>query len=191
MPTPRSLTHCLTAVLLFCLCSGAFAQTPDITGSWAVNEKLSDVTDKRVEAALRAAGEKVQGGGWFSSNKERYRGGPVEQELYDRMSYDMVLTIGVDADTYNFTYADDFTRPAYTDNRNRSVSLNALDAVEDFSLGHWEGEVFKVETHPRDGGYAEESYRLINGGKQLQVDLYIMPKSFREAITIKRVYDKK
>jgi hypothetical protein len=189
---PRSVSHCLAALLLSCLCSGVLAQTPDLTGSWAVNEKLSDVTDKRVEAALRAAGEKVQGGGWFSSNKERYRGGPVEQELYDRMSYDMVLGISVDdPGTYHFTYADDFSRPAYTDNRQRSVSLSGLDAVEDFSLGHWEGEVFKVETHPRDGGYAEESYRLISGGRQLQADLYIMPKSFREPITIKRVYDKK
>jgi hypothetical protein len=188
---PRTVTHCLAAVLLFCLSSGVFAQTPDITGAWTINEQLSDSSDKRVEASLRAAGEKVQGGGWFNRNKERYRGGPVEQELYDRMSYDMVLAISLDADTYQFTYADDFSRPVYTDNRSRSVSLSGLDSLKDFSLGHWEGEVFKVEAHPRDGGYAEESYRLLNGGTQLQVDLYILPRGFREPITIKRVYDRK
>jgi hypothetical protein len=178
-------------MLLFCLCGSAVAQTPpDITGTWSVNEQLSDNTDKRVEAALRASGEKVQSS-WFDRRKDRYRGGPSEQELYDRLSYDKVLTITPGANAYDFTYADNFSRPVYTDNRSHSVSLNALDAVTDFSLGHWEGAVFKVEAHPRDGGSVEESYRLINRGKQLQVDLRLRPKAFREPITLKRVYDRK
>ncbi|MDR0780476.1 MAG: hypothetical protein LBF16_07240 [Pseudomonadales bacterium] len=181
----------MTLVLLFGLSSCAFAQTPDITGVWSINAALSDNTDKRVEAALRAAGEKIQSS-WFDRRKDRYRGGPAEQELYDRMSYDSTLRISLDADAdaYDFTYADAFSRLVYTDNRSHSVSLNALDTAADFSLGHWEGEVFKVEAHPRDGGYAEESYRLSNGGKQLHVELYILPRAFREAITLKRVYDK-
>src|SRR5690606_1523445 len=123
--------------------------------------------------------------------KERYRGGRAEEELYDRMSYDKRLDIRLTDGTYCFTYAEVFTRPAYTDGRSRSVSPTALDAVDDFSLGHWEGDVFEVESHPRDGGVAEESYRLLNGGTQLQVNLYILPINFREPITLKRVYDRR
>lgn len=188
MPRP----HQFFAFVLWLMCglsSPAWAQVPDITGAWVINDKLSDDTDKRVEAALRASGAKISRS-WFSRDKERYRGGPEDQELYDRMSYDKVLDIQLDTDSYVFTYADGFSRPVYTDGRSRSVSLTGLDSVEDFSLGHWEREVFLVEAHPRDGGYAEESYRLINGGTQMQVDLFIRPKNFREPITIKRVYDR-
>jgi hypothetical protein len=189
MLTRRHLIHRCLLLLPLCFGGGALAQNADLGGAWVINAKLSDNTDSRVEAALRAAGEKVQRS-WFDRRQDRYRGGPAEQELYDRMSYDLALDIRFDEGTYTFTYADNFSRAIYTDNRSRSVSLNALAAVEDFSLGHWEGEVFKVEAHPRDGGYAEESYRLINGGQQLQAEFYILPKAFSEPITLKRVYDK-
>src|SRR5690606_635329 len=115
----------------------------------------------------RAAGVKIQRK-LFDRREDRYRGGPEEQELYDRISYDKVLDIRLDDGAYYFTYADDYVRPVYTDDRSRSVSLNALDSIKDFSFAHWEGEVLQVEARPRDGGFANESYRLINGGLQLE-----------------------
>lgn len=162
---------------------------PDITGSWRINEALSDNTDKQVERALRAAGEKVSSS-WFDRRKDKYRGGPAEQELYDRFSYDPVLTITTTDGGYVFEYADGFKRNVFTDNRSRAISLTALDTVEDFSMGHWESERFLVEAHPRDGGFASEVYQLQNGGTQLQVEFSIRPASFREDIELKRVYDR-
>jgi hypothetical protein len=163
---------------------------PDITGAWAINDDLSDNTDKQVEAALRAAGEKVHHS-LFDRRKDRYRGGPPEQELYDRISYDQTLDIRLDGDTYFFTYADDFVRPIYTDDRSRSISLNELDQVKDFSFAHWEEDTLQVEARPRDGGFAEESYRLISDGAQLEVKLYIKPRMFEAPIELKRVYDRR
>jgi hypothetical protein len=161
---------------------------PVITGRWLFNEKLSDNTDDKVEAILRKMGERVRRR-WFEQRDDVYRGGPAEQELYDRISYDKELEITLDGDHYLFTYAGEFERPVYTDNRSRSVSLTQLESVEDFSLGHWENGKLLVEAHPRDGGFAEETYELINGGTQLRVELYIKPRSFDEVIELERVFD--
>lgn len=162
---------------------------PELAGHWVFNEKLSDSTDDQVEKALKAMGQKVKSR-WFSRDKEYYRGGPEEQELYDRISYDRVLTIEFGADAYLFTYADDYRRPVYLDDRSRSVSLTGLDEQEDFSFGHWENAALLVEARPRDGGFADERYRLINNGTQLEASFYIMPGSFRSPVELRRVFDR-
>jgi len=165
------------------------APVPELAGTWVFNEDASDSTDDKVEAALRKMGERVRRG-WFERRDDVYRGGPAEQELYDRISYDKLLEIDLSGDTYVFTYAGEYERPVYTDNRSRAVSLTELDRVEDFSMGHWENGKLYVEARPRDGGFAEETYSLINGGAQLQVELYIQPRSFDEVIEIVRVFDR-
>lgn len=194
----RKLQTCIRALAAaaFLLASAMpMAQTsdpgfvPELAGTWVFNADASDSTDDKVEDALRKMGERVRRG-WFERRDDVYRGGPADQELYDRISYDKLLEIDLSGDTYLFTYAGEFERPIYTDNRSRAVSLTQLESVEDFSLGHWENGKLLVEARPRDGGFAEESYALINGGTQLQVDLYIKPRSFEEAIEIVRVFDR-
>lgn len=182
-------TLLLPALLAWCALATAQDDAPVIDGQWRINEELSDSTDKQVERALRAAGERVRSS-WFDRRKDRYRGGPADQELYDRLSYDPVLTITAIEDGYDFEYADGYSRPVYTDNRSRAVSLTALDSVEDFSLGHWENSRFLVEAHPRDGGHVNETYTLLEGGTRLQVELIARPGTFSEDIELKRVYDK-
>jgi hypothetical protein len=162
---------------------------PELAGHWVFNEKLSDSTDDQVEKALKAMGQKVKSR-WFNRDKEYYRGGPAEQELYDRISYDRVLRIDFGDEYYLFTYADDYRRPVYLDDRRRSVSLTGLDQQEDFSFGHWENATLLVEARPRDGGFAEERYRLINNGTQLEARFYIMPGSFRAPVEVKRIFDR-
>jgi len=182
----------LTAVL-FCplwFAQIGFAQpVPAMADSWIFNEELSDNTDKKVEKALKAAGEKIDKK-WFDRRQDRYRGGPAEQELYDRNSYDRELTITFVGDTYLFIYADNFERPIYTDNRSRSVSLNALNAQEDFSFAHWEDGLLLVEARPRDGGFADETYSLINNDTQLQIKLFIQPEGFQVPIELTRIFDR-
>jgi hypothetical protein len=83
-------------------------------GEWVVNKDLSDNTDKQVERALRAMGQKIDRC-WFGCGEDRYRGGPKEQELYDRLSYDKSLHIELGEPEYVFTYDDGYTRSVYTD----------------------------------------------------------------------------
>lgn len=198
---PMNPRHLLTIALSRLLITGLVlsslaaraqdeAQKEQLIGSWVINEELSDSTDKQVEIALKASGQRIERS-WFDRRKDKYRGGPADQELYDRISYDMVLEIRAEGDNYEFEYADDFVRPVFTDNRSRSVSLNALDSVEDFSLGHWENGKFLVEAHPRDSGSTNETYTLLNGGTQLRAEFFIRPGSFTETIELTRVYDRK
>jgi hypothetical protein len=184
----------LRAAALLCLSAALPAQStdpaPEIAGTWVFNADLSDSTDDKVEAVLRKMGERARRG-WFERRDDVYRGGPAEQELYDRISYDKELQITADGDHYLFLYAGEYERPVYTDNRSRSVSLTQLESVEDFSLGHWENGKLLVEAHPRDGGFTEESYEVINSGTQLKVELYIKPRSFDEVIELERVFDRR
>lgn len=186
-------TRFACAVLLgaLVLASALLAQEPEpaLAGSWVFNESLSDNTDRKVEVALRASGQRVQRR-LFDNSRDRYRGGPADHELYDRISYDRELHIRFGTDLYEFTYEESYTRPVYLDNRSRSVSLTALDEVEDFSMGHWEDGKLLVEGRARDGGFAEETYTLLNNGTQLQVDLYIQPRSFQVPIELRRIYDR-
>ena len=162
----------------------------NITGHWTFNEKLSDNTDHQVEIALKAAGQKVKKRWWFSKEKDIYRGGPAEQELYDHISYDSTLNIEFSDSEFKFTYDTNFVRPVYTDNRRRSVSLNRLEELEDFSFAHWQDNTLLVEARPRDGGFTNESYTLLNNGTQLKVSAFILPQSFQEPIEIVRIYDR-
>lgn len=178
----------LLAALLFC--TPAIAQDAgSLAGAWTVNTELSDNTDKQVEIALRAMGEKVKRC-WLRCEEDRFRGGPEEQELYDRISYDKRLRITSGDTAYVFTYDDGYTRPVYLDGRSQSVSLTSLDTVEDFSFGHWEGDRLLVEARPRDGGFANETYTLTDGGSRLRAELYIHPRSFSVPVEIVRVYDR-
>ena len=179
-------------LVLASLCMSGLAQTQErqgFAGNWVVNSDLSDNTDKQVELALRAMGQKIDRC-FFRCAEDRYRGGPVEQELYDHISYDKTLRIELGEPEYVFTYDDGYRRPVYTDDRSQSVSLTGLDEVEDFSMAHWESNRLVVEARPRDGGFANETYTLTDAGTRLRVEMYILPGSFTKPVEIVRVYDR-
>ena len=187
---------CLTYCLLSMFSSSAFAQASaqesaqesPLVGNWLVNEELSEATDDKVEIALLASGQKSTRG-FFNRNKEYYRGGPVEQELYDFISYEKTLSITLNATEYTFVYGE-FVRPVYLDNRGTSVSLSSINELEDFSFANWESDVLVVEGRPRDGGFTDQRYTLSEDGRQLSVQLYIQPQSLRAPVELLRVYDR-
>ncbi len=161
-------------------------------GSWVINDELSDNSDDRVEEAIKADGGKIPRR-WFSKRAEDfYRGGPVEQELYDRISYDDVLSIEYVDPEFTFTYADDYKRVFHTDGRRRTTTANSFysGGAADFSFGNWDGATLRVEARPRDGGFTLETYTLEEDGNRLRVEMVIEPDSFRSAINITRVYDR-
>lgn len=175
--------------LLWLITIAEAQENSPIEGRWILNPDLSDNTDKEVARVLRAMGQKVSRC-WLNCEEDRFRGGPEEQELYDRLSYDKTLTIELGEPEYRFIYDDNYQRPVYTDGRSQSVSLAGLDEVDDFSMAHWEQNRLFVEARPRDGGFANEIYTLINQGSQLRVELYIQPKVFTEPIELTRIYDR-
>lgn len=190
-------TLLLPAVLMTCPILLGQQAVPDIrtviAGHWQINDELSQNTDERVEVAIREAGGRVQRRGLFGRRQEdRYRGGPADQELYDRISYDDILTITHEAPELVFEYADGFQRVFYTDGRRRSTGVNDYfeQGGEDYSFGGWSGNSLTVEARPRDGGYTLETYTLEAEGQRLRVEMTISPFVFAVPITLVRIYDR-
>lgn len=163
-----------------------------IIGDWIINDELSDNSDDQVEEAIKEGGGKVPRRFFRKRPEDFYRGGPAEQELYDRLSYDDVLTIGYAEPEFRFVYADNFQRIFHTDGRRRRTTANSFytEGGEDFSFGNWDGEALVVEARPRDGGFTLETYTLEEGGNRLRVEMTIEPDSFAAAISLTRVYDR-
>ena len=152
------------------------AQEHPLIGSWRIIED----------------GGRVQRNWFGREEKERYRGGPAEQELYDRITYDPILRIDYTEPEFWFGYADGYQRVFHSDGRTRSVAANEhyTSGGEDFSLAEWQGETLVVEARPRDGGFTMETYTLQENNTRLRVELEISPLNFGAAITLVRVYDR-
>jgi len=196
----------ITRFLFSFLCLGilsaaTLAQDSDSTvisgqlfvGHWVINEELSQNTDDQVEVAIRASGGQVQRRSLFRREPEdRYRGGPPEQELYDRVSYDDVLTISYSEPEIRFEYADGFTRIFHDDGRRLTVGVNNYfeSGGSDFSMAIWENESLLVEGRPRDGGFTFETYTLLENGARLRVEMELQPQTFGAAVNLIRVYDR-
>ena len=163
-----------------------------IVGSWVINEQLSDDTDERVEVAIKKAGGKVKRSWFTKKEKDRYRGGPEEQELYDRISYDDVLKIAYNNSEFRFEYADGYFRVFHSDGRTRTIGATEFynGANDDFSFASWEEGALLVEARPADGGYTLETYSLQLNDDQLRVEMEIKPYSFGAAIILVRIYDR-
>lgn len=161
-------------------------------GSWVINDELSDVTDDAVEDAIREAGGKVKRRFLRRRPEDFYRGGPAEQELYDRISYDDVLTIRIDEPELRFEYADNYVRLFHSDGRRRRTTANSFyeEGGSDFSFANWRDEQLIVEARPRDGGFTLETYSLIDGGRRLRIDMLLEPDAFGAAIELVRVFDR-
>lgn len=192
----RFSTNRLFAILLT-LTLGSLVYAQDggieqlIVGNWVINDELSDDTDDQVEEAIEAGGGKGSRG-FFNRKEDFYRGGPAEQELYDRLSYDDVLTISYDEPELRFEYEDGFVRVFHTDGRRRTTTANDffVEGGQDFSFGNWDGESLNVEARPRDDGFTLETYTLQANGNQLRIEMTIHPGSFRVPISLMRIFDR-
>lgn len=183
------------SLLLLCGAAPNYAQDAavhPIVGNWRINEELSEDTDEAVEAAIIKAGGKVERSWFKKKEKGRYRGGPEEQELYDRISYDNILRIDYTKPEFWFGYADGYQRIFHTDGRTRSVeaSDHYANGGKDFAIAEWEGETLYVEGRPRDGGFTLETYTVEAGGARLRAELELKPANFGAAVKVVRIYDR-
>lgn len=198
-----SATRCLVGMLVrpatvvlwaaaFSACLWA-AEDPGLAldGQWVINDELSDNTDDKVEEAIEAGGGKGSRG-LFNNKEDFYRGGPPSHELYDRISYDDVLTIVRDGPEFRFTYEDEFERIFHTDGRRRRVSAADFysEGGSDWSFGYFEGQALVVEGQPRDGGFTIETYTLSADGNRLTIEMTIQPDSFVVPVELTRVFDR-
>ena len=162
-----------------------------LIGNWVINDELSDDTDDQVEEAIEEGGGRGSRG-LFNNREDFYRGGPPEHELYDRASYDDVLSIQYDAPEFRFTYEENFERIFHTDGRRRRTTAADFysGAAADWSFGYFEEDSLIVEGQPRDGGFTVETYTLSADGNRLRIEMIIQPDSFAVPINLVRVFDR-
>lgn len=196
--TTLRLIKLLFLVGFVAISNQALSATSDFIGEWIIDDSLSDNTDDRVEAAIKAGGGKVARRFFRRRPKDFYRGGPPEQELYDHISYDDFLRIEVsDPAELRFYYDNGFVRVMHTDGRRRSSGAASYysDGLNDFSFANWENDdgltKLIVEARPRDGGFTLESYALENNGSLLRVIMRIEPDNFNAPIELTRVYQRR
>ena len=198
---PKTIRNLLRMSSLAILCCTSLAMAQEVeqqasrapfNGNWVINEELSDDTDEQVEVAIRADGGRVAWSFFRKKEKGRYRGGPADQELYDRISYDEILQIHFEAAEFRFEYADGFVRVFYSDGRRQVTGASDFynSGGQDVTFANWENDSLLVEARPRDGGYTLESYSLQAGGTQLRVEMEINASSFNSTILLTRVYDR-
>ena len=161
-----------------------------LEGEWIINYELSDDTDAGVEKAIRDAGGRPSGGN--RGSKERYRGGPEDQQLYDHISYDTKLQFDYEEPRFRLVYNDGFERIFYSDGRGRVASASGASSGDrnDYSFASWDGDRLLVESRPLDGGRITETFMLEEGGNRLRVELELQPLSFRVPIYLIRIYDR-
>jgi len=157
-----------------------------------INDDLSDNTDDQVAEAIEAGGGR-DSRGFFNRREDYYRGGPPEHELYDRISYDDVLTIAYHEPEFRFTYEGDYVRVFHSDGRRRRSTANDFYTAggQDWSSANWEQDSLVVEGRPRDGGFTIETYTLQNNGSRLRIEMLIQPDSFREPVNLVRVFERR
>ena len=111
------------AVLLLSVPAAQENVGSQMVGEWVINDDLSDNTDDQVEEAIEAGGGDG-GRSFFNRQEDFYRGGPPEHELYDRISYDDILTIEFSEPEFHFTYEDNYFRVFHTDGRRRRTTAS-------------------------------------------------------------------
>lgn len=194
MVFPSRSFPAVAVCLSLCWTGFAMAQ-PDIrsgiVGRWLINDELSDNTDDQVEEAIEAGGGSG-GRGLFNNQEDFYRGGPAEHELYDRVSYDDILSIQYSEPEFRFTYEDGYERIFHTDGRRRRSTAADFytEGGTDWSFGYFEDNALIVEGQPRDGGFTIETYTLLDGGDRLRIEMTIQPNSFSVPVELVRIFDR-
>ena len=172
------------------------AERPDFSGSWQLNEELSEnPRDKMVEqmgGGRGRGGSGGLGGGMRGGGGSGGRGGGSREDIQARLEARSqrieALEILHQDPEFVIGFADGSNRTLYTDGREVSHDLE-VGAFE--SQAKWKGRsqvVFKSESE--NGAEITEIYELNEAGDQLFVTTKIEGEERRPDISFERVYDR-
>lgn len=184
-----------TGAVLILLGVATLASAEDLrlVGDWVLNAHASDDPDKKIERTVRKDGGRLSmPPGAERRGRGRYRGGPDDEALYDRVTYDQQVSIAIDGENFVFRYADGAERRFSTTQTTRSQSASGSRTGDniDFSFAYWEGPKLFVESRPRDNGWILETYRVLEKTSQLELALDLNPVRFGHRIALKLIFDR-
>ncbi|GMR24095.1 MAG: hypothetical protein BMS9Abin37_2591 [Acidobacteriota bacterium] len=188
-----------TTAFVFCLFVGAsastFAQHPDFSGRWLLNEKLSQDPLEKIHHALGT--EEKQGastrGSNSVSNSVLLRDTDLRETLLSLMDYAEVLEIvEIEQDENEITISvgedDRFFSLFYLDGQKHAREMQAGLRIE--ATAAWEGESIHIVQIGENKAVLKEIYSLVGDGDQLALIFILESKLSQVPIQFRVVYDR-
>ena len=184
---------------VFCLLVGApastFAQHPNFSGRWLLNEKLSQDPFEKIYRALGTEEQQGAGAGASSSvsNSVLLRDADLRETLQALMHYAEVLdVVEIEQDESEITIAvgddDEFFSLFYLDGEKHAREMQAGLRIEATAV--WEGESIRIVQVGANEAVLKEVYSLVADGDQMAF-LFLLESKLSEApIQFRVVYDR-
>ena len=188
-----------TTTLVFCLFVGAsastFAQQPDFSGHWVLNQKLSQDPFEKIYRALGTEEQQGAGTGASSSvsNSVLLRDSDLRETLQALMDYAEVLgVVEIEQDENEITISvgedDRFFSLFYLDGEKHAREMQAGLRIE--ATAAWEGESIQVVQVGENDAVLTEVYSLVSDGDQMALVFILESKLSDVPIQFRVVYDR-
>jgi len=188
-----------TAAFVLCLCVGAsastFAQQPDFSGNWLLNQKLSQDPFEKIYRALGAEKQLGTGTAEFSSasNAVLLRDTDLRETLHALMDYAEVLeVVEIEQDDNEIAISvgedDRFFSLFYLDGNKHAREMQAGLRIE--ATAAWEGESIHVVQVGANDAALKEIYSLLGDGDQMALIFILESKLSDAPIQFRVVYDR-
>lgn len=182
----------LVAFVVLALARPALAETPDLSGKWALNASRSDDVTTKIETA--AGPDDVKGAG-EGSGRERWiphsEGGEVDRVHLRELMLSVAqhldeMDVAQDAKQIKISHGD-LLRIYYfgREHVRQSATGEKLKA-----RSSWKGEQLVIDQEGGDGLRIIETYTLLPGGEHLVETLRYENKLLQQPLEIKLIYDR-
>ena len=172
------------------------AEQPDFSGTWKLNQELSDNPREKMAESM-SKGRRGEGGGRGGGGMgggmrggEGGRGGGragMQERFRERQERIQQFTIVHEDPTLQFRYADDSESVFYTDGRmTEDLEAGLLEATVSWK----KSKRLEIERESVQGGEISETYELSADGSQLFVKTKMEGSGRSPKITFERVYDR-
>jgi len=202
--TMRFLGLALPILMLGVLLASASlaAEQPDFSGTWKLNQELSENPRDKVMEGVSKGGRGGQGGGTRGGGMEGGKGGGgmrgggsgrsgeregMQERSSEREQRIQQITIVHEEPSLRFRYGDGIENLFYTDGRmTEDLEAGLLEARASWK----KGERLEIERDTAQGGTVTEKYELSDDGSQLFVKTKMEGNGQSPKISFQRVYDR-
>ncbi len=179
-------------------------EKPDLSGTWVLNEALSDDPREQIKAAMKKGrgGMGGKGGGGHGKGKGKGRGGMgrggegqnAEGQGSPLKKFMKTMLL---AETLELTHEEpslliltdgENQRRVYTDNRGSRISANSAGRQKVVTAG-WERNILFVEITSNNEPRLIQKYKLNTEPRQLWVSTTVQQSNSKSPVVINRVYD--
>ncbi len=177
-------------------------EKPDLSGTWVLNEALSDDPREQIKAAMKKGRGSMGGKGGRGHGKGKGRsgmgrGGEGQNAEGQGSALKKFMNTMLLAETLELTHEEPSLiiitdggnqRRVYTDNRGSRISANSAGRQKVVTAG-WERGILFIEITSNNEPRLIQKYKLNTEPRQLWVSTTVQQSNSKSPIVIHRVYD--